>query len=626
VDDSVLTFRAELANRCRLVLLAFGCSFAFSWPTNSLAADRPLPTYLLIGQSNMTGADSVATPQVPGASPLDREVLFWNRSFWNGKTWEDDSQFQPLRAQSTAGYCADVIGPEFGFSRALNQNQSQSELAIIKVSMPASDLDVDWRAAPSGGKACYAALAEEMGQATAALKAKGLRPDVRAILIHQGISDATSTDKAMRYEANLRRLIDRLRKDFASPSTMIVITRSNLSPMMSPDAMQMVRAATVQVGESMASVGWINVDDLDRVVGHHFTAAAQMEIGERFARKLLELQATPNSPRTPREIAFRLLDYYGDKFDGNSYIHALSLMGRLQAAKQYGRPDWQLAVQNLLKPYVDETTQPQTQSSAQRAGHLVFAAAFTDAEPADQQRYLQLLQQAAERLLLQPAEKSHLTLAIKPPAANEMSDAVFMCCPLLCAVGALSGDARYFQAALDVAEAMHKLCLRDDGIYRHWSGCDAAWGRGNGFPIIGIARCLELIPEDAAQRSHFLKAYRDHIDALLSFQDVDGAWRQVIDDPQSYPEMTSTCMIGWAIEKGLQAGWLEGAAYEQASAAAWHYVRSHIGAEGQIGGACEGTGQQPTVEAYLKRKAIHARDDRGGAMALLFALQRDAAK
>ncbi|MEZ6092424.1 MAG: glycoside hydrolase family 88 protein [Pirellulaceae bacterium] len=263
-------------------------------------------------------------------------------------------------------------------------------------------------------------------------------------------------------------------------------------------------------------------------------------------------------------------------------------------------------------------------SNAELAGHLVFADAYKTSESAvERRRYVDLLKQAADRLLSAPAEQPPGTIEIRPPAQNEMSDAVFMCCPLLCAVGALTDDSRYFRAAVDYAKAMQSLCLRNDGIYRHWSGCDAAWGRGNGFPMIGITRCLAMLPEEAGERPFFLNAYKTHVDALLPFQDTDGAWHQVIDDPQTYAEMTCTCMIGWAIDTGLQAGWIQGDAYTKSSDAAWRYVSSRIGLSGEVGGACEGTGRQPTVEAYRKRKAIHGQDDRGGAMALLFALQRD---
>jgi hypothetical protein len=45
--------------------------------------------------------------------------------------------------------------------------------------------------------------------------------------------------------------------------------------------------------------------------------------------------------------------------------------------------------------------------------------------------------------------------------------------------------------------------------------------------------------------------------ALKKHQDPTGAWHQVIDHEESYREFTSTCMITFAIVRGLRRGWLD---------------------------------------------------------------------
>ena len=45
------------------------------------------------------------------------------------------------------------------------------------------------------------------------------------------------------------------------------------------------------VGCATPRTAWVNVDDLDRVKSHHFTATAQMEIGKRYATALIALLA-----------------------------------------------------------------------------------------------------------------------------------------------------------------------------------------------------------------------------------------------------------------------------------------------------------------------------------------------
>jgi hypothetical protein len=260
--------------------------------------ETTLPLFILVGQSNMTGADSEVSEGIPGIDPRDQNVLFWNRAAWSGVEWENDNHFQPLRIQKTAGYCGDVIGPEFAFSRAIQSRGGYPRMAILKVSFPGSDLASDWRKEPAMGKQAYSALQEEMTQVMQVLAARRETPEVKAILVHQGISDATTESKAEAYEINLRQFLASLRADFGKPDTPVVLARENASPNMKVQPMEAVRATTVRVAESTPHTAWINVDDLDRVKGHHFTAEAQMEIGKRYAAALIDLSAKPYSTAT----------------------------------------------------------------------------------------------------------------------------------------------------------------------------------------------------------------------------------------------------------------------------------------------------------------------------------------
>jgi rhamnogalacturonyl hydrolase YesR len=65
------------------------------------------------------------------------------------------------------------------------------------------------------------------------------------------------------------------------------------------------------------------------------------------------------------------------------------------------------------------------------------------------------------------------------------------------------------------------------------------------------------MPDDFAGKKDVLKAFREHIKAVVKYQDPTGAWHQVIDKPGSYRELTSTCMITFALIRGVRNGWLE---------------------------------------------------------------------
>jgi unsaturated rhamnogalacturonyl hydrolase len=208
------------------------------------------------------------------------------------------------------------------------------------------------------------------------------------------------------------------------------------------------------------------------------------------------------------------------------------------------------------------------------------------------------------------------------PYNDQFSDSVFMGTVIVAQAGALTGDRRYFDMADRHLRYMEKLDLRSDGLYRHQPATDAAWGRGNGFAALGLALTLSELPHDHEAYAHALQSYRALMAALLPFQTRDGLWRNVIDYPGAYPEFSATAMIGFAIQRGLQNGWIEGVNYRQAVDRAWLAVNSRTSSAGSFIDVCESTARMTSLQQYLQRAAILGNDARGGAMAMLFATER----
>ena len=80
-------------------------------------------------------------------------------------------------------------------------------------------------------------------------------------------------------------------------------------------------------------------------------------------------------------------------------------------------------------------------------------------------------------------------------------------------------------------------------------------------------------------------------------------------------------MIGFALARGLDRGWIEGREYERAVERAWTAVNSRSSSSGTFIDVCESTARITSLEQYLERMAILGEDARGGAMALLFATE-----
>lgn len=350
---------------------------------------------------------------------------------------------------------------------------------------------------------------------------------------------------------------------------------------------------------------------------------------ENLPRSPLRAAASARLSRTPDDIVEQLLAHYGDHLNSVMYQPAMSLIARLRWARQRGDRAQQDRVAGIVEPFVHGApTFPSEINGAQIAGHLVFAElAAATGDP----QYVALVRRAAD---LAFDERGRPRDAM--PTHAEMSDAVFMACPILCAAGRLTGETRYFEMARTHLQFMQRLCLREDGLYRHSPECEAAWGRGNGFPALGLA--LSLSEVDAALaagpaatelnaerlagiRAELLDSFRAHLSALVTHQDVTGMWRQVIDEPGSYRELSCTCMITVALLRGIAHGWLEPDPYRPVVARAWEAIKLRIGADGVLFDVCTGTGKQPTLEDYFHREAILGVDERGGAMALLAAVE-----
>jgi rhamnogalacturonyl hydrolase YesR len=177
---------------------------------------------------------------------------------------------------------------------------------------------------------------------------------------------------------------------------------------------------------------------------------------------------------------------------------------------------------------------------------------------------------------------------------------------------------KYAQAAISHLQACALMNQLDNGLYQHSPLDPTAWGRGNGFAALGASICLSLLSSDIEGYKEAQQSFVRQIEALVKHQDATGSWHQVVDHPGSYPEFTSTCMIASAILLGIKSGVLQRDDYRHVIVQAKSATIRRIAPNGFINDVCTGTGKQKNLRAYLNREAVQGRNDRAGAMALLF--------
>lgn len=361
-------------------------------------------------------------------------------------------------------------------------------------------------------------------------------------------------------------------------------------------------------GGLAAAVGSHAVAEMGRIPARPWSGASNWTttlgpIGRSEAHDELERRRA----RTPQQFAVQLAQRYGRDFEQPWYIGAIALIARARLGDLQD-------VQRLAEPWVDGSRDSLARpNSLVMAGHIVFTElARRTGDP----RYVAAVRKVAD-LGFDDAGQMRESM----PYHDGYSDSVFMGTAIAAQAGALTGERRYFDLADRHLRFMQQLVLRPDGLYRHRTNADVPWGRGNGFAALGLALTIPELPHDHPGHGHALQSYRELMATLLPLQTSEGLWRNVVNHPGAYPELSATAMIGFAMHRGLQQGWIRGRAYRDAVERAWLAVRSRTSMDGRFIDVCDSTAGISTLQQYLERTAILGEDARGGAMALLFATE-----
>jgi unsaturated rhamnogalacturonyl hydrolase len=317
--------------------------------------------------------------------------------------------------------------------------------------------------------------------------------------------------------------------------------------------------------------------------------------------------------RDPETIA-RLL---AAKYPGTpaiSYISALSWVGALRLAESTGDASLRDKVGRQVEPWLSGA-QPLFGDRillTSVAGTIVFSELARRGDAA-------AAALAGRGAALAAARKNDGTAEY----GQGWTDDMFMAASILARESVRGNRPSDLDAAAALLANYAKRLQRADGLFNHAVDGPAAWGRGNGFAAFGLIEALSVMPERHPLRAPLLDVYRRHMAAVRQQQSPDGSWREVIDEPGAYREETATAMLMTAMARGLRSGWLDDS-YRPVVERAWRAVAAHVAEDGSVIDVCTGTGAGPTKRYYLDRAAITGADDRGGAMALVAAMEWDA--
>ena len=369
-----------------------------------------------------------------------------------------------------------------------------------------------------------------------------------------------------------------------------------------PDGLGPIPGLRITVGESGLSTELGRLWDAIGQARSWPAAPARQELDRRRFRPYLQ-------------VAEVLASAYGHDLDTVVYTKGVAISGRLRLdrlapAANSSTDD----IRTITDPFLDGVKNAfGDQPASSTIGGLVWA--YDLARHQGDQRAADLVLRAAAHF--RPTGTGSAPTATDPDFRVED---MFNCNAMLGRAYRLSGDTHYLDLMANFL--LDAGTQQENGLFWHCRSAPYFWGRGNGFAALGFAETLTYLPEDHPKRASILQMHLKHLDALRQLQQPSGMYWQMLDIPGSYQEFTCTCMIGYAMARGLRRGWLD-PSFQDFADLAWRGVSQRIDDAGSVVDACISTGVQQSVKEYLDRPAIFGPDDRSGALALWFAVEME---
>jgi len=244
--------------------------------------------------------------------------------------------------------------------------------------------------------------------------------------------------------------------------------------------------------------------------------------------------------------------------------------------------------------------------------HVVFSALpFELYIQTKDQRYLALAQPMADAQWAEPEGKAATRPSVAEAVKKGLSwqtrmwiDDMFMITAAQAQAYRATGDRKYIDRAAKEMVAYLDELQKENGLFYHAPDVPFFWGRGDGWVAVGMAELLRSLPPEHSDRPRIMKGYKLMMTSLLKYQDTDGMWHQLLDDPQSWPETSCSGMFTFAFITGVKNGWLDEATYGPAARKGWLALTTYLEPNGDIREVCQGTNKKNDRQYYLDRKRI----------------------
>jgi hypothetical protein len=226
-------------------------------------AKEDLHIYVLIGQSNMAGRAKI-TDDVAGV--IDRCYLLNDRNEWVPAK-------NPLNLYSTIrkGEGMQKLGPGYRFALAMLEAHPDIKIGLVVNARGGSKIE-QWL----GDDSKY--YRDVLKRTVAAQKTGTLK----GVLWHQGESNR---GKPEGYLEKLQALVTALREDFDDPALPFVAGQIHTDARFKP-----INDQIAKLPAAVEGTGVVLSEGLTTYDGTHFDTSSQIELGQRYAKRMLAVQ------------------------------------------------------------------------------------------------------------------------------------------------------------------------------------------------------------------------------------------------------------------------------------------------------------------------------------------------
>lgn len=140
------------------------------------------------------------------------------------------------------------------------------------------------------------------------------------------------------------------------------------------------------------------------------------------------------------------------------------------------------------------------------------------------------------------------------------ADSIYMAPPFLAHMGYIEEAVKQIKGMVSYLQDVESGLLYH--MYDAAKNCfvrKKLWATGNGWAVMGIAKVIELalLQEKQEMVSGLISEGKRIIDGMISFQQPDGRFHDILDDETSFTDGAAAMMLATAIYRSVTDGWLD---------------------------------------------------------------------